>query len=197
LSKPLGPKEYLKVTNLFSEEVRKTLHNVFKYPHGKEVQEIYGRMKYFAPYLKPKLFIKTLELDVLNTVNTLLNENFLEAKAVLSVEYSLAYGKPDLPPHFDGDDTDLIVNYQFDSNTDWPLGVNGELIELESNSGVLFNPNSNLHWRPLKTFKEGEYVKMIFFRFRNPVTPSDYSHLRLTQEDPIFDEARKARGTLY
>ncbi len=197
MSKPLGPKEYLKITNVFSEDVRKTLNNFFDYPHRKEVQEMYGRMRYFAPYDKPKLFTKTLESDLLNKVNTLLNESFVEVRATLSVEYSLEYGKPDLPPHFDGDDTDLIVNYQFESNTDWPLGIDAELIELEDNSALLFNPNSNVHWRPLKTFEKDEYVKMIFFRFRNPTAPSDYSHLRFYSENPIFDEAQRARKTLH
>ena len=110
------------------------------------------------------------------------------------VEYSNTYGDPLLMPHFDGDTIDLIVDYQLASNTDWNIGVDLKSYKLEDNSAVLFNPNKNIHWRPHKTFKNGEYVRMIFFRFYDPVNTSDYSNLPLPEtNNSVFKEARKIR----
>lgn len=113
------------------------------------------------------------------------------------VEYSSKYGKPDLPPHFDGDYNDVIINYQFDSNTEWDVGVAFDLYKLQNNSALVFNPNENAHWRPHKIFKEGEFVKMIFFRFTNPNKMTDYSHLRkYWPMDDFFVDLRKFRDSL-
>jgi len=60
----------------------------------------------------------------------------------------------------------------------------------------MFNPNLNLHWRPKKEFKDGDYVAMIFFRFEKKNNKTDYSHLALSQDDPIFKEANDFRNSL-
>jgi hypothetical protein len=113
------------------------------------------------------------------------------------VEYSAKYGKPDLPPHFDGDYNDVIINYQFESNTEWDVGVAFDLYKLEDNSALVFNPNESAHWRPHKTFKENEFVKMIFFRFTDPDKMTDYSHLRkYWPMDDFFVDLRKFRDSL-
>ncbi len=110
------------------------------------------------------------------------------------VEYRSEYGQPNLPPHFDGDNNDLIIDYQLKSNTSWGLGVDGDLYEMNDNDAIMFNPNEYPHWRPYKTFQEGEYVGMIFFRFVDfSWKEVDYSHKRLSQEDSAFDVARAAR----
>jgi len=122
-----------------------------------------------------------------------LGETSLVMSGITCVEYSNLYGKPNLPPHFDGDNNDLIINMQIDSNTVWPLGLNLNVYELKNNSALIFNANKEVHWRTHKEFKDGEYVKMIFVRFCNLDNLSDYSHLRLSQDDPVFKDARDIR----
>ena len=117
----------------------------------------------------------------------------LERANCLFTDYSAKYGQPNLPPHFDGDQNAVIVDYQYKSNTSWGLGVNSTIYEMEDNKAIIFNPNEYPHWRPHKTFQEGEYITMIFFRF--PSDDIDYSHMRLSQDDPIFEEARKVRDS--
>lgn len=112
------------------------------------------------------------------------------------VEYNKKYGTPTLPPHFDGDSSDVIVNYQISSNTSWDIGLDSELYKIEDNSALVFNPNKNVHWRPEKTFNEGEYVKMIFFRLRGIEDVVDNSHLRYSLDDPIYKEANRFRDSL-
>ncbi len=117
----------------------------------------------------------------------------LQPMSGMFVDYEAKYGQPNLPPHYDGDTNDLIIDYQYKSNTTWGLGVDKEVFEMEDNEAIIFNPNEYPHWRPHKTFKEGEFVTMIFFRFPDATGEVDYSHMRYSQDDPIFDEVRKIR----
>jgi len=109
------------------------------------------------------------------------------------VEYSNKYGEPNLPPHFDHDSNDLIINFQMESNTSWDIGIGLEAYSLEDNSAAVFNGNEYIHWRPHKKFNDGEYVKMIFFRFSNQKNRSNYSYLDFSLDHPVFDEAKQAR----
>jgi hypothetical protein len=113
------------------------------------------------------------------------------------VEYSAAYGKPNLPPHFDGDTNDLIINMQLESNTSWDLGLNLKTYSIEDNQALVFNANTEAHWRVHKDFQEGEYVRMMFVRFQNAEKPSDYSHLtKYWPTDEIFKDIRELRDSL-
>jgi hypothetical protein len=112
------------------------------------------------------------------------------------VEYSNLYGKPNLPPHFDGDTNDLIINIQLKSNTVWEMGLNTEVHTLNDNSALVFNANKEVHWRVHKEFQDGEYVRMMFVRFHNEEKRSDYSYQRLSQDDPIFRDAVILRDSL-
>jgi hypothetical protein len=111
-------------------------------------------------------------------------------------EYSADYGRPDLPPHVDGDSNDMIINFQLSSNTVWELGLDLNTYRLEDNSAIIFNPNTTIHWRPKKTFNDGEYVKMIFFRLCDAANQKDYSHLPNDPDDKMFSEVVKFRDSL-
>jgi hypothetical protein len=114
----------------------------------------------------------------------------------LYVEYNAKYGQPNLPPHFDGDTNDLIINIQLSSNTRWDLGLNLETHQLEDNSAMVFNGNTEIHWRPHKEFQDGEYVKMLFVRFYNARQRSNYDYLPMNQSDEVFKEVREYRDSL-
>lgn len=125
------------------------------------------------------------------------SEHKLRLASVTYVEYNSEYGVPDLPPHYDGDYNDLIINYQLESNTKWSVGVNFETYALEDNSALIFNPNTEIHWRPKKTFAPGQFVKMVFFRFENEKNRSDYTELRkFWPKDEIFESIRNFRDSL-
>ena len=116
-----------------------------------------------------------------------LTKKNMDLSSIVFVKYSGDYGSPNLPPHFDGDNNDLIINYQLDSNIVWDVGINKSVYSLENNSALVFNPNTNIHWRPIVEFKKGDYVKMIFFRFKEIDSENDYSSLsKLMQNDPVF-----------
>lgn len=138
-----------------------------------------------------------------NNIKDRLNEiasNFLGSTTAFNSAgyalYSNKYGSPNLPPHFDGDTNDVIINFQLSSNTSWDLGLGLETYPLEDNSAVVFNGNTNIHWRPHKTFKYGEYVGMIFFRFYNEEKRTNYSYLPMNQTDNVFKEVVQFRNSL-
>lgn len=132
----------------------------------------------------------------LNKIAYNLSGEELSLRNAMCVEYNAKYGQPNLPPHFDGDTCDLIINFQLSANTRWHIGLDVELYDLKDNSAVAFNANKSVHWRPIKEFKEGEFVRMIFFRFANNSNPSDYTHMTFSQTDPIFDDVNKFRNSV-
>lgn len=136
-----------------------------------------------------------VELKLTKIVNSLLNTNY-RLSGTTYVEYNSKYGVPNLPPHFDGDETDLMVNYQLLSNTSWSIGLDKQVYSLEDNSALIFNPNQSIHWRPRKVFKDGEFIKMIFFRFVDVKNKKDNSHLRYTLEHEELKDVNDFRDSL-
>ena len=127
--------------------------------------------------------------DIRDRVESIVGKK-LGHPSVIFTDYDSKYGQPNLPPHFDGDNNSVIVDYQYSSNTSWGLGIDSRVFELEDNKAIIFNPNEYPHWRPHKTFKDGEYITMIFIRFPDD---SDYSNLILSQDDKAFDAIRSIR----
>lgn len=112
------------------------------------------------------------------------------------VEYNKVYGTPQLPPHFDGDSCDLLLNYQLHSNTMWGIGIDKNIYNLKNNEAVCFSPNDYIHWRPIKTFSDTEYVEMIFFRFFDLNSPSDNSHKRYSLDHEIYKDVNNYRNAI-
>ena len=136
-----------------------------------------------------------IQENIRNRAETLLGTS-LPAISFTFAHYEKKYGQPNLSPHFDGDNNEVIIDYQYKSNTSWPLGVDTEVFEMQDNDALIFNPNEYPHWRPHKVFNEGEFVTMIFFRFADRTGKIDYSHLNLLQDNPIFDKSKEVRDGL-
>jgi hypothetical protein len=178
------------IGNIFSDEdiseILKTVSNV-----DFELNDELGRRRAIPAIqnILPLRVIKKFD-DIASDMGT-----SLDMSGITYVEYSNLYGEPNLPPHFDRDDNDLIINMQLDANTVWPLGLNLDVYELKNNSALVFNPNKEIHWRTNKEFKDGEYVRMLFVRYCNLENKSDYSHLPQKQDDDVFKEIRAFRDS--
>lgn len=116
---------------------------------------------------------ETINNKVLELVNEgLINNNYkLTNQGVFYAEYNPKYGTPDLTPHYDSGTCTLILDYQLSSNTDWPIGIDDRLYQLSDNDGVLLKPLDYLHYRPVRSWNDGEFVRMIFFNFINTQDP--------------------------
>ena len=179
-----------RVDNIFSEEEIDHIKDIIsRVEHT--VHKDLGRVDGLD--LGKHLWPKTL--DKLNAIAKDVSGLPLKMTHAMTVEYSNLYGKPNLPPHFDGDTNDLIINIQLQANTVWDMGLNQNVYTLDDNSALVFNANKEIHWRVHKEFKDGEYVRMVFVRFYNPENITDYSYQRLSQVHPIFKEAREFRDS--
>lgn len=177
------------IKNILSKEEIKYIEEIIVKCDSK-IQSEFGRLR-TIPDLK-LLFSPSILHKFKNIVNDLGHSNLVISN-ILCVEYNLLYGKPDIPPHFDGDQNELLFNMQLSSNTVWDLGLNRQTYRLEDNSALIFNQNQEIHWRTHKEFKDGEYVKMLFIRFFDPYNVKDYTHLRVSLKDPIFKDANDFR----
>jgi hypothetical protein len=183
------------IDNLFSPEELDQTHSLLLPENLTPKQKSYPFEELGRLQTEEFMVPESVSDRLLSLVRELTDSN-LEMSGALYVKYSLEYGQPNLNPHFDGDRSNFIVDYQLGSNTIWPLGVNLDIYPLKDNQALLFNPNENIHWRPRKTFNLGEYVEMLFFRFYDPEAPVDYSYLPHHPDDPAFTEVRTFRDGL-
>jgi len=197
-----------KVNNIFSEEElhdiieavknKKSLFNEnfvfqgkvkYELAHGLGIDNDLGRLKIGRIEFTKKA------VETLNNLIKDKTDKDLYFDGASCFEYSKTFGMSNLPAHVDGDSTDLMINFQLESNTSWDLGLDLNLYSLEDNSAVIFNPNEVIHWRPIKNFNDGEFVRMIFFRFTDNKTNN--SHLPLMQDHEMFAEVKKYRDELW
>lgn len=157
-----------------------------------EEQSRYGRYMFHDIVWKEQ---HTFKSTMMHHVAKATGRDDWRMNGAVCAEYTASAGHPNLPPHFDGDSTDLIMTYQLASNKTWGVGVDLNVYELEDNSAILFHPNESIHWRPHAKFEDGEFVRVMFVRFHLP-SVTDYSHKQYSQSDPIFDEVKAFRDSL-
>lgn len=100
---------------------------------------------------------------------------------------------PILFPHVDNafDKNRFTLDYQIRSNVDWDIVVdNWEYVNtyrLKDNQGLTFSGTHQIHWRPKREFKDGEFLEAVFLHFEpmNPTEPSQ-EHLDKMQERANF-----------
>lgn len=185
--------EVTKLDNLFTEQELQELNDLFEanIKDNSEDFEPLGRLHVLL-YNFPRKFVERLETLVRAKLDPNPDRELSLVLAPIAAEYNSKYGAPQLSPHYDGDWTDLIIDFQLSSNTVWPIGVELESYELEDNSAVAFNPNKRLHWRQQKKFNEGEYVRMIFFRFNQTENPSNNDGIEVARlDDEHHHEVRR------
>lgn len=186
-----------KINNILSNEEINSLKESIKKIEGPLVDGT-GNDPRLGRYITG-LKSRTIPQTALDKINKIISDNLgysLSLTGVTYVEYSSQYGEPSLPPHLDADKNDLSIDYQIDSNICWELGIDTEIYPLEDNSALMFNANEHVHWRPKRVFNEGEYVKMLIFRFCDTDNKTDYSHVRLSSDDIAFRQAYDFRNSL-
>lgn len=99
--------------------------------------------------------------------------------------YDLKYSNnevpPSLPPHIDAAETLITFNYQMGGNTEWSIFVDGEEYDLKTGDAVIFSAVNQVHWRPKKIWKPGEFVEILTVNY------SPLSNWRFTGEDDPID----------
>lgn len=109
------------------------------------------------------------------------------------IEYNLKFGDgndPILPPHLDGDENLVTINTNVGGNVDWDIYIDGIRYELPVGKTVVFSAINQVHWRPKRKFKDGEYLEILSADY----CPTDNYRFsgKLNPIDPLkFPEQRK------
>lgn len=122
------------------------------------------------------------------------------------IEYNLKYNdntgvNPNLPPHIDADENLITINCQLNANTDWDLFIDGKRYSLKNNQAIIFSAVNQVHWRPKKIFKEGEFVEILSIDYCpsnsyrhtnqiNPIDPFIFPEKRLEYSKIIYEHPR-------
>lgn len=187
--------EITQIYDMFSEKEILFFNKIINNLNNKDIEpNIYEQLGRFQFRIENTDIENNIILKLIN-IAKLISQNDLMFSNAVYVEYNLKYGIPNLPPHFDGDSTDLLINYQLSSNTFWDIGLNFNIYNMVDNSALIFNPNKEIHWRPNKVFKDQEFVKMIFFRFIDLKNYKDNSHLLYSLDHKIFENVNNFRNT--
>jgi hypothetical protein len=100
------------------------------------------------------------------------------------IDYNLTYGdgryEPSLPPHIDSNENLVTFNYQLDGNIDWDIYIDNERYELKTGDAIIFSAVNQVHWRPKRKWKEGDFLEIVTFDYS---PPTDWAFTG--DEDPI------------
>lgn len=180
---------YKIIENVFSE----TETNYFKFMvKQKEILKLFylrpdtGRLSMGLTSIKPEIIAK-----VQGIMKNIYGKDY-EIKDVGFNRYQLEYGIPNLIPHVDDQKSQVVFNYQLDSNKKWDLVIEGNSVSLNNNDAVVFEGEKDVHWRNPVDFKSDEYVSMLNF---NAVDKHHWSNF--TKIDPIGpEELRKNQNSI-
>jgi hypothetical protein len=100
------------------------------------------------------------------------------------IDYNLKYGdgryEPSLPPHIDSTENLVTFNYQLGGNIDWDIYIDGEKHSLKTGDAIIFSAVNQVHWRPKREWKEGDFLEIVTFDYS---PPTDWAFTG--EDDPI------------
>jgi hypothetical protein len=213
------------VENLFSDSDIKELRGLIEQSRsieplviGDRVEDGYIRQSDFKSRYQPKIaknmsraliefdMPKHLE-DKLDAVAKPVHKDDLALCHYNYIDYNLKYGygdnSPALPPHLDADENLVTVNYCLDTNIEWDLYVSNQndstkfdKYSLSAGQTIVFSAVNQIHWRPKRKFKEGEFCEIISmdycrktnYRFTgddNPIDPEKHTETRKQYLDEL------------
>jgi hypothetical protein len=100
------------------------------------------------------------------------------------IDYNLKYGdnryEPALPPHIDSNENLVTFNYQLGGNIEWDIYIDNKKYELKTGDAIIFSAVNQVHWRPKRKWKEGDFLEIVTFDYS---PPTDWAFTGA--EDPI------------
>lgn len=100
------------------------------------------------------------------------------------IDYNLKYGdgryEPSLPPHIDSNENLVTFNYQLDGNIDWEIYIDNQPYDLKTGDAIIFSAVNQVHWRPRREWKEGDFLEIVTFDYS---PPTDWAFTG--EDDPI------------
>lgn len=111
------------------------------------------------------------------------------------IEYNSKYGNeeyvPALPPHADGDENLVTFNYQLGGNIDdWDLYIDHKKYHLKTGDAIVFSAVNQVHWRPKRNFKNGEFLEIVSFDYC-PIDNYKFTGMINPIDPELFPNKRK------
>jgi len=160
-------------SNIFSDNEIILINNIINKELGRRViveDESFVNStehNYIIKSLNGRMMLEHLPmpLNIFEKVKNIVGSEYRGLGSVYT-EYDPKHnGNPSLNMHYDRFNDNLCFDYQLDSSTVWPIKIEDKEFILNNNEGITFMTKSQYHGRPEKIFKDGEYVKMLFFFF--------------------------------
>jgi hypothetical protein len=168
------------IKDLFSSEDLVELHRIINLKEHTLDEPDMGRTLHNLDSLQKSYLGK----KVIKMVSDIVGKNLKMTSEGYAV-YKKELGIPSLSPHVDGSFTEYILDYQVDSNIEWPIIVEEEPVFLKDNEAVLFSSKYDFHWRPKKEFNDKDFISMIFFHFVDVDNPDAAGQINLSDGDKI------------
>jgi hypothetical protein len=186
---------------IFGPKIIENFFNTDQVNFLKSLQASQEQDNFLEPFngrISKGIDINSLREDILEVIFDSL-KNITDTEFVPTdwgfTRYENKYGKPILHPHVDGNKTEIIVDYQLETNIDWPIYIGGDKYCLKDNNAAIFSGSEIPHWRPNIEFKDGDFVTMIFFHFvtrsffeKNEEEQSNLILKRLEKKEEIFNK---------
>lgn len=111
--------------------------------------------------------LKRFPKKFLNKFNEFAEKINKDAKinGIIFLRYDTEFGKPNLSPHTDDHEIKISIDFQINSNTDFPIFVDNNEFNLSNNDALYFNSTESVHWRKPKKFNKGEFVDVLLFHY--------------------------------
>jgi hypothetical protein len=160
------------VKNFFTDEELEVLLAIIKYQKNAKDLE-----KFFYPLILPEL--ARMQIDVMYPENIrrklekfaseiVGEEVFMFHNRYLSYSKEHSPGvNPKLPVHYDLNNyfSKLTMDYQLDSNIDWPIVIEGKSFNLEYRDLLVFWGTGQAHWREPILFRDGDRTEVLTMHF--------------------------------
>ena len=182
------------VKNFFTDEEVEVLLAIIKYQKNAKDLE-----NFFSPIILPGLARMQIEVMYPEHIRKKMEkfaskvvgeEVFMFHNRYLS--YNQEYNpnvNPKLPVHFDLNNyfSKLTLDYQLNSNIDWPIVIEGQSFNLKYKDLLVFWGTGQAHWREPRLFKEGDSTEVLTMHFSKK---EDYEKLDSIARAP---ETRKQK----
>lgn len=169
------------VKNFFTNEEVEVLLSIINYQKiAKDLGEFY------SPLVLPNMARMQIEVMYLPSIQRKLEifaSEIVGEEVFMSHNSYLSYNKehspgvnPRLPVHYDSDNyfSKLTMDYQLNSNIDWPIVIEDEYFSLEYGDLLVFWGAGQAHWRDPVLFKEGDNTEVLTMHFS---TKKDFQEL--------------------
>lgn len=121
---------------------------------------------------------------VMDSYSKPLHKNEIKLAHYSYIDYNLKYGdgryEPALPPHIDSTENLVTFNYQLGGNIDWDIYIDNQPYSLKTGDAIIFSAVNQVHWRPKREWKEGEFLEIVTFDY---CPPTDWAFSG--EQDPI------------